>query len=136
MSNALQATLKDGARVLGLDLSEAQKQRFSSMHDCFTRELKDGARPVSQDVDAMTSPVDAIVGASGPIEGTRVFQAKGFPYTLQDLLGSEALAQRYGRDEQQRQALARGARIWAEVLEFSRFVCYSFDSCRRNVLKG
>jgi len=27
-----------------LDLSEAKKQRFTSMHDCFTRELKDGAR--------------------------------------------------------------------------------------------
>ena len=73
-----------------LDLSEAKKQRFTSMHDCFTRELKDGARPVAQDVDAMTSPVDAIVGAYGPIEGTRVFQAKGFPYTLEDLLGPDA----------------------------------------------
>jgi hypothetical protein len=35
----------------------------------------------------MISPVDAIVGAHGPIEGTSVFQAKGFPYTLKDLIG-------------------------------------------------
>jgi phosphatidylserine decarboxylase len=33
--------------------------------------------------------VDAIVGASGAIEGTTVFQAKGFPYTLEDLVGPE-----------------------------------------------
>ena len=72
-----------------LDLSEAKKQRFTSMHDCFTRELKAGARPVAQDPDCMTSPVDAIVGAHGPIAGTAVFQAKGFPYTLEDLLGCE-----------------------------------------------
>jgi phosphatidylserine decarboxylase len=72
-----------------LDLSEAKKQHFTSMHDCFTRELKDGARPITQDVDAMTSPVDAIVGAYGPIRGVDAFQAKGFPYTLQDLLGHE-----------------------------------------------
>jgi len=72
-----------------LDLSEAKKQRFTSMHDCFTRELKPGARPIAQDADCMTSPVDAIVGAHGPIAGTAVFQAKGFPYTLEDLLGSE-----------------------------------------------
>lgn len=72
-----------------LDLSEAKKQHFTSMHDCFTRELKPGARPIGQDPDTMTSPVDAIVGAHGPIEGTRVFQAKGFPYTLEDLLGPE-----------------------------------------------
>ena len=72
-----------------LDLSEAKKSRFKSMHDCFTRELKDGARTVDMDPSVMASPVDAIVGASGRIDGTRVFQAKGFPYTLEDLLGEE-----------------------------------------------
>lgn len=72
-----------------LDLSEAKKQTFNSMHDCFTRELKPGARPIAQDPDCMSSPVDAIVGAHGPIDGTTVFQAKGFPYTLEDLLGPE-----------------------------------------------
>lgn len=72
-----------------LDLSEARKQQFSSMHDCFTRELREGARPIAQDPDAMTSPVDGIVGAHGAIDGTTVFQAKGFPYTLQDLLPDE-----------------------------------------------
>ena len=29
-----------------LDLREAKKTHFRSMHDCFTRELKDGARPI------------------------------------------------------------------------------------------
>src|SRR5712691_3514255 len=29
-----------------LDLSDARKARFKSMHDCFTRELREGARPV------------------------------------------------------------------------------------------
>jgi phosphatidylserine decarboxylase len=72
-----------------LDLSEAKKSQFTSMHDCFTRELKPGLRPLVMDPAVMSSPVDAIVGAYGPIEGTRVFQAKGFPYTLQELLGDE-----------------------------------------------
>ena len=72
-----------------LNLSEAKKSDFKSMHDCFTRELKDGVRPIDTDTTVMTSPVDAIVGASGFIDGTRVFQAKGFPYTLEDLLGEE-----------------------------------------------
>jgi len=75
-----------------LDLGEARKTQFKSMHDCFTRELKDGVRPIDMDVAVMTSPVDAIVGASGRVEGTRVFQAKGFPYSLEDLLGTEANA--------------------------------------------
>ena len=72
-----------------LDLRDAKKQHFTSMHDCFTRELKDGARSVDHDKDTLSSPVDAIVGAHGPIEGTQVFQAKGFPYALEDLLGKE-----------------------------------------------
>ena len=32
-----------------LDLSEARRLEFKSVHDCFTRELKDGARPVDSD---------------------------------------------------------------------------------------
>lgn len=74
----------------GLDLSEAKKSRFRSMHDCFIRELKDGLRPVDTDPSILASPCDAIIGAHGPIAGTRVFQAKGFPYTLEDLLGDDA----------------------------------------------
>ena len=73
-----------------LDLSEARKTRFTSMHDCFTRELKEGARAIDADPEVLSSPCDAIVGASGEVRGTQVFQAKGFPYTLQDLLGDEA----------------------------------------------
>ena len=82
-------------RFADLDLSEANKTAFTSLHDCFTRELKPGARVVDQSKHVLTSPCDGIVGASGSIEGTRVFQAKGFPYALSDLLGSQALAEQY-----------------------------------------
>jgi phosphatidylserine decarboxylase len=78
-----------------LDLSEAKKTHFKSMHDCFIRELKDGARPVNPDPNVLVSPCDAIIGASGPVTGTEVVQAKGFPYTLQDLLGTGGLAEIY-----------------------------------------
>jgi phosphatidylserine decarboxylase len=70
-----------------LDLSEAKKTRFKSLHDCFVRELKDGARPIDADPAVLVSPCDAIVGACGTINGTEVMQIKGFPYSLQDLLG-------------------------------------------------
>lgn len=69
-----------------LDLREAKTTRFKSMHDCFTRELREGARPVDPDPEVVVSPCDAIVGASGTIAGTDLFQIKGFPYRLQDLL--------------------------------------------------
>jgi len=69
-----------------LDLREAKKSQFRSMHDCFVRELKDGARTIDRNPDVLVSPCDAIVGACGDIEGATLYQAKGFPYTLQDLL--------------------------------------------------
>ena len=70
-----------------LDLSEARQTRFASLRECFTRELKPGARVVDGRRDVLASPCDAIVGACGTVAGTQLFQAKGFPYRLQDLFG-------------------------------------------------
>jgi phosphatidylserine decarboxylase len=78
-----------------LRLDEAKKERFASLHDCFTRELKEGARPVERDPAILTSPCDAIVGACGPIRGSQVFQAKGFPYTLQELVNEQDPSARF-----------------------------------------
>ena len=78
-----------------LDVSEAKKTQFRSMHDCFTRELKEGARPVDARPEVMTSPCDAIVGACGEIAGTELYQVKGFPYSLQDLLHDKNLVDTY-----------------------------------------
>jgi phosphatidylserine decarboxylase len=69
-----------------LDLSEAKKTHFRSMHDCFIRELKDGKRPIDCDAKILVSPCDAIIGASGAVADTTLYQVKGFPYTLHDLL--------------------------------------------------
>ncbi|MBU3697309.1 archaetidylserine decarboxylase [Dechloromonas sp.] len=78
-----------------LDLSEAAESRYRSLHACFTRALKPGMRPIDPDPAVICSPSDAIVGACGPVHGTEVIQAKGFPYQVADLLGSEELAERY-----------------------------------------
>lgn len=82
-----------------LDLSEARTQRFRSLHACFTRELKAGARPVDGNPRVITSPCDAIVGACGRIDRDQLIQAKGFPYRLQELLLDPQLVERY-RDGQ------------------------------------
>ena len=78
-----------------MNLTEAKKDRFSSLHDVFIRELKDGARTVSKEPDVIISPCDAIVGAFGSIDNTMLFQAKGFPYELSDLLPNKALVDKY-----------------------------------------
>jgi phosphatidylserine decarboxylase len=78
-----------------LELEDAKDKDFRSLHECFIRELKDGARPVDPDPSVVVSPCDAIVGAFGRVEGRRLLQAKGFPYTLYDLLRDEALVKRH-----------------------------------------
>lgn len=70
-----------------VDLSDARETRFRSMHDCFTRKLKEGARPADAAPRVLASPCDAIVGACGAIEGNQLHQIKGFAYTLEDLIG-------------------------------------------------
>jgi phosphatidylserine decarboxylase len=78
-----------------LDLSEAKKTEFRSLHDCFTRELRPGLRPVDSDPSVVVSPSDGIVGAHGRIQDTELFQIKGAPYSLLDLLGDPDLVERH-----------------------------------------
>jgi phosphatidylserine decarboxylase len=78
-----------------VDLDDAKQTKFKSMHACFTRELKEGARPIEQDPTVLVSPCDAIVGASGAIAGTTVLQVKGRSYRLEELLGDPEAAKAY-----------------------------------------
>ena len=82
-------------RLADIELDDARKSTFTSLHDLFIRELKPGARTAEADPRVLTSPCDGIVGAGGAVEGTSVVQAKGFPYTLEDLLGCGQLVRRY-----------------------------------------
>lgn len=70
-----------------LDLGEARHQDFRSLKDCFTRELKDGARVFDDRSDVLCSPSDGIVGACGIVRRGQVYQAKGFPYSTAELFG-------------------------------------------------
>ncbi len=78
-----------------LDLAESKKKSFASLRDCFTRELRAGARPLDADPAMLVSPCDGIVGACGTVQGTELFQAKGFPYRLEDLLIDPDLVETY-----------------------------------------
>lgn len=82
-------------RFADLHLDEARKTTFTSLHDCFIRELKPGARPIAPDPDTLISPCDAIVGACGQIEDGMLIQTKGFPYALHDLLADSTLEAHY-----------------------------------------
>lgn len=78
-----------------LQLDESEASEFRSVHACFTRKLRPGARPIEHNEDTLVSPCDAVVGAMGRINGSTLVQAKGLSYSLQELLQDEALAARH-----------------------------------------
>jgi len=78
-----------------LDLSDARQTRFRSLQEFFTRQLKEGARRIDPDPDILVSPCDGIVGEMGQVQEGSALQAKGFPYSLMDLLGDAELVRHY-----------------------------------------
>ena len=84
-------------RVYDINLEEVSKkpQQFSSLHDFFTRELLEDARPITQSPSTFASPVDAKIESFGRIEWDMTFQVKRKPYALQDLLGNDERAMQY-----------------------------------------
>lgn len=78
-----------------LDLKDAKTLEFKSLHDCFTRELREGARPVDPTPDALTSPCDGIVVAAGVVRNGELLQVKGSRYPLDELMCSRELASRF-----------------------------------------
>jgi phosphatidylserine decarboxylase len=78
-----------------LRLEEAKTRDFISIRDCFVRELRDGARRIDPNPRIVTSPCDAVIGAFGWVEAEQAIQAKGFPYSVKDLLGDDHLVKRH-----------------------------------------
>jgi phosphatidylserine decarboxylase len=78
-----------------VDLSDARSTRFRSLHECFTRQLKEGARPIDPDPATLVSPSDGIIGACGKVVAGECLQAKGFAYPLMDLLADRELVRQY-----------------------------------------
>jgi phosphatidylserine decarboxylase len=62
-----------------LELHGASKTEFRSLHDCFTRELKNDARTIDQDLSVVVSPCDGIVGAFGRVARSSVDPGQGLP---------------------------------------------------------
>lgn len=66
----------------------------------FTRELKAGVRPIDQDSKSIISPVDGAISQCGAIEQSRIFQAKGFDFTVEELLACDDETANYYKNGQ------------------------------------
>lgn len=89
-SPLLRPLIRGYVRAYGVDLTEAANpiQAYGSFNAFFTRRLREGARPLDADPDAVLSPSDSLVYSIGPVPADgRLEQVKGRTYSLEALLG-------------------------------------------------
>lgn len=77
-----------------IDLTQCEKQKFTSYNDFFTRKLEPEARPVDGDPDAWISPCDGRLSVY-PITEEGRFLIKHTRYTVERLLQNRKLADHY-----------------------------------------
>ncbi len=73
-----------------MDMTEAREPdptAYASFNAFFTRPLRQGARPIAAQENAVVCPADGTLSQLGTIDGGRVFQAKGHNCSLLELLG-------------------------------------------------
>jgi phosphatidylserine decarboxylase len=78
----------------GVDLStalEPEPAAYPSFNAFFTRALRADARPIDATAGAVCCPADGEVSEAGTITDGRLVQAKGWDFTLLELLGGDAL---------------------------------------------
>lgn len=88
------------ARLFRVDLNEAAEPdpgAYASFNAFFTRPLRPGSRPLTEEPTAIACPVDGRVSEAGHIRQGLLLQAKGQNYRLDALLGgNRELAARFG----------------------------------------
>lgn len=86
------------ANKFGVDWTEAASSDlddYKHFNAFFTRALKPGARVVAGDAQTIVMPADGRISQCGPIRYGRMFQAKGFDFSAEELLADAALAKRF-----------------------------------------
>ncbi|WP_426876774.1 archaetidylserine decarboxylase [Glaesserella parasuis] len=80
------------AKKYQVNLAEAEKNKasdYSSFNEFFIRPLKENARPINQDPQALCLPADGRVSELGKIEENQLLQAKGHQFSLETLLAND-----------------------------------------------
>jgi len=77
-----------------IDMSTAQKQKFSSFNDFFTRKLKSNARPLDTCSNIIVSPADGKILAYEDISNSD-FIIKGYRFNISSFLNNKDLSKNY-----------------------------------------
>jgi len=71
------------------ELDKPLPEGYESFNAFFTRDLRDGARPLDDTPGAIVAPADGIVSVAATIEKNMLIQAKGMHYSLEQLLATD-----------------------------------------------
>jgi phosphatidylserine decarboxylase len=67
------------------EIAEPELKNYENFNEFFTRALTPQARPIAP--QGVISPVDGVISQIGVIEQGRIFQAKGYDFSLEELFG-------------------------------------------------
>ena len=84
------AAIRWFSKAFKVDLTEAidpEPASYTTFNEFFTRPLKPALRPLTQEANALASPVDGAVSQCGPVSAGRIVQAKNHDYSVLELLG-------------------------------------------------
>ncbi len=84
-------------RTFSVDTTDMERPpaSYRSLQELFTRRLRDGARPIDPDPDAVVSPVDGTLSSCDTITAEHTFTVKGQSYSLLQMLGDAETARPY-----------------------------------------
>ncbi|ANB56105.1 phosphatidylserine decarboxylase [Anoxybacillus sp. B7M1] len=85
------------AKIYRINQEEMEKSlnHYKTLQQLFIRKLKEGARPIDEAEDSIISPVDAVIEDIGIISEQKDITVKGKQYSIPEMLGSDALAEKY-----------------------------------------
>ena len=86
--------VKPFVKATKLDLSDYPERTYTAFNDFFTRQVREGCRPVNMAPDALVAPCDGKLTAY-PITADGLFDIKHSVYSVADLLRDEALAREF-----------------------------------------
>lgn len=85
------------ARIYHLNQEEMERELkdYPTLHDLFIRTLKNEARVIDPSIDAVVSPVDAVIEDIGTIKETSEIEVKGKVYSIEEMLGDQEVLKKY-----------------------------------------
>lgn len=84
-------------KIYNINQKEMAKdiREYQSLHEFFTRRLKDSAREINMQEDVIISPVDAVMEEYGYIDQNTTMKVKGKTYSVSQMLGEQTVLEKY-----------------------------------------